>query len=49
MTWMLYHTYTSSLQGYKKREFLTLAEDWDGVRQMDNASFNETDLSTGGI
>lgn len=49
MTWMLYHIYSSSLSGYKLREFFDAAEDWDAVRAYDNGSFNETDLSTGGI
>lgn len=46
---MLYDIYSSSLPANRKRQFFQQAEDWQALRDFDNGSFDETDLSTGGI
>lgn len=44
---MLYHTFTESLPDSQKRRWLTEAEDWGWLAQIDNAKQNESDLGTG--
>lgn len=45
---MLYSTVVRNLEGPALRKFLTDAEDWDALRALDRAAFNEGDLSSGG-